>query len=72
MANRNPPGYVSPEQSRRRMLGIRLRPEIFAAMTEATARAGTTKQDAIEEFCEKFAREHGVKIRRIRRDRSPS
>ena len=66
MANRNPPGYVSPEQGRRHQLTVRLEPTTFAAYAKAVARAGTTKQNPIEEFCANFAREHGVKIRSTR------
>src|SRR3954468_12162026 len=62
MANRNKPGYRSPKQDRCQSLTVRLPREINEAMTEATMRAGTTKQDAIEEFCVRFTREHGVKI----------
>jgi hypothetical protein len=36
-------------------------------MSEATARNGQTKQEVIEKFCEEYARERGIKIRRAPR-----
>lgn len=64
MANTNKERYESPSHGLTQQLKVRLRPEIYAAYSAAVEQTGTTKQDPIAEFCEKFAREAGVKIPR--------
>jgi hypothetical protein len=66
------PGYVCPKRATRRLISAYIEPELFEAMREATARAGMTRQDAIEKLCEDFVREQGVKMRGKHREPSPS
>jgi hypothetical protein len=65
--NRNPPGYVCPKRQGRTCVTVFLEPQLVAAMKEATSRAGITRQDAIEQLCEDFVREHGVSVQRYAR-----
>jgi hypothetical protein len=66
-----PNRYESPSHGLTEQLKVRVRPELFAAYTEAVGRAGTTKKEPIEKFLEQYARDHGVKIRRPKQRASP-
>jgi hypothetical protein len=58
------PADLSPSHRLTRQLKVRLDPDILAAYSTAVEIAGTTKKDPIQQFCEKFARDQGVKIPR--------